>query len=314
MKIAVCSDLHLEFGPIVLENTQDAKVIILSGDICVADDLRNSDSLGFVSTAHASRLCDLIDSCVRSFDHVVYIMGNHEHYHGDYATTASVIRKFIEDRWGTDQVHFLDKESIKIDDVTFVGGTLWTNFDVGDGPGDSSAMRSISGMMNDYRGVSNSAREVEYKIPVYATDENGDHIMKKVGEVSSLIVDHYDRVMRSARFSPEDAYEDHLACMEFIKNTVDADPLGKFVVVGHHAPSKQSTHPRYKNETLINSAYSSDLTEFMLARPQIKVWTHGHTHEPFDYMVGSTRIVCNPRGYDGYESRADQFELKYVEL
>jgi hypothetical protein len=31
-------------------------------------------------------------------------------------------------------------------------------------------------------------------------------------------------------------------------------------------------------------------------------------------MIGSTRIVCNPRGYDGYEERADYFKLKVVEV
>jgi hypothetical protein len=88
----------------------------------------------------------------------------------------------------------------------------------------------------------------------------------------------------------------------------------KVVVVGHHAPSKASTHPRYRHETLMNTAYSSDLTEFMLNNPNIKLWTHGHTHEDFDYMVGSTRVFCNPRGYDGYEERADRFKLKNVEI
>jgi hypothetical protein len=58
----------------------------------------------------------------------------------------------------------------------------------------------------------------------------------------------------------------------------------------------------------MNGAYSSDLNDFILDHPQIKLWTHGHTHEPFDYMIGSTRIVCNPRGYSGYEARADEFD------
>ena len=64
----------------------------------------------------------------------------------------------------------------------------------------------------------------------------------------------------------------------------------------------------------VNGAYSSDLSEFILDRPQIKLWTHGHTHDTFDYMIGTTRIVCNPRGYDGYEGRADEFELLTVEI
>ena len=64
----------------------------------------------------------------------------------------------------------------------------------------------------------------------------------------------------------------------------------------------------------MNGGYSSSLDEFIMDHPQIKLWTHGHTHEPFDYMVGETRIVCNPRGYIGYEQRANDFKLLTVEV
>ena len=64
----------------------------------------------------------------------------------------------------------------------------------------------------------------------------------------------------------------------------------------------------------MNGAYSSDLSEFILANPQIKLWTHGHTHDVFDYMIGSTRVVCNPRGYHLYEERADQFRADEFEI
>jgi hypothetical protein len=86
------------------------------------------------------------------------------------------------------------------------------------------------------------------------------------------------------------------------------------VVVGHHAPSKASTHPRYADDTLMNGGYSSELSEFILDRPGIKLWTHGHTHEDFDYMIGGCRIVCNPRGYIGHEQRANEFKLKVIEI
>jgi predicted phosphodiesterase len=49
-------------------------------------------------------------------------------------------------------------------------------------------------------------------------------------------------------------------------------------------------------------------------RPQIRLWVHGHMHNASDYMLGTTRVVCNPRGYTGYESRADQFELQHLEI
>ena len=60
----------------------------------------------------------------------------------------------------------------------------------------------------------------------------------------------------------------------------------------------------------MNGAYSSDLSEFILDHPQIQAWVHGHTHYNFDYMIGSTRILCNPRGYVGYE-RGTQEEDPY---
>jgi Icc-related predicted phosphoesterase len=102
--------------------------------------------------------------------------------------------------------------------------------------------------------------------------------------------------------------------IEYIQTVIEGKFDQKFVVVGHHAPSKLSTHARYRHDTLMNGAYSTSLDEYIIDHPQIKLWTHGHTHEDFDYMLGSTRIVCNPRGYINHEERADRFELKTVEI
>ena len=94
----------------------------------------------------------------------------------------------------------------------------------------------------------------------------------------------------------------HQQTLDYIKSVVAERPDEKFVVVTHHSPSYKSVHEEYQAEYLMNGAYHSDLSDFILDRPQIKLWTHGHTHHPFDYMIGETRIVCNPRGYenDGY--------------
>jgi Icc-related predicted phosphoesterase len=40
----------------------------------------------------------------------------------------------------------------------------------------------------------------------------------------------------------------------------------------------------------------SDL-ERQIRRWQPQLWLHGHTHDSFDYRVGATRVVANPRGY-----------------
>jgi len=103
------------------------------------------------------------------------------------------------------------------------------------------------------------------------------------------------------KLSPKDTVLRHKDSVRFIKNTIESRQDRKYVVVGHHAPTLQSTHPKFADETIGNGAYRSDLSEFILDHPQIKLWTHGHTHDAFDYMCGETRIVCNPRGYEGYE-------------
>jgi len=277
MKIAVCSDIHLEFGPIELENTDNADVLILSGDICVAKDLPHSDSKKGVIARDFFRMCAL------RFPHVIYVMGNHEHYNGDFAKSAKIIKDELAQYANA---HLLDKETKVIGDVLFIGGTLWTDMNKEDG----ITLYHMKTMMNDFMCVNNGNRTTYYR------DEDGNS---------------HTRV---ARFTPDDAVEDHKLMLGYLKLMVEDAKDQKVVVVGHHAPSKASTHPKYAKEEIMNGGYSSDLSEFILDRPQIKLWTHGHTHEEFDYMIGSTRIVCNPRGYINYEDRADKFTLKTVEI
>jgi Icc-related predicted phosphoesterase len=295
MRVALASDIHLEFGDINLQNTENADVLILSGDICVAADIGKPDPNNFMEGAKSNRIADFFKRCSFQFPHVVYVMGNHEHYHGDFAKSANKIRSMLESNM-LSNVYFLDKETKTIGDVTFVGGTLWTDMN----KEDPTTLAHITGMMNDFRIVGNSNRKVSVR-----TFGNGAY--GGAGQQVKFIE-------RDAAFSPSDAVEDFRKMVEYIRIMVEGKFDQKFVVVGHHSPSKSSTHPRYNDEFIMNGGYSSDLNEFIMERPQIKLWTHGHTHEDFDYMVGSTRVVCNPRGYINYENRADNFQLKFMEV
>jgi predicted phosphodiesterase len=303
MKIAICSDVHLEFGQLDLQNTQDAEVLVLSGDICTAVDLRVTDSI--LSSAKTDRYLDFFNACARNFPHVVYIMGNHEHYHGDFATSAGYLKDAMK-QCG-DNIHFLDKEVWEHEDHVFIGGTLWTDMN-GE---DEMTMRHVERRMNDFQICKNSNRVVSYRTWEEVRDADGNVVLDENGAAKSKTIFRE----REATLSPDDAVVDHKAMLKVIEDAYAGIPPWKTVVVcTHHAPSKGSEHPRYKRDQLMNGAYNSRLEEFILARPGIKLWTHGHTHEDFDYMIGSTRVVCNPRGYINYEDRADRFELKYVEV
>ena len=277
MKIALVSDVHLEFGDLDFDNDSGADVLILGGDICIANDMAQRDPYNTMGEQYRSnRFHDFFQRCSDRFPHVIFIVGNHEHYHGDFAKTVPHFKDVLG---YLPNLHILEKETFVLDDITFIGGTLWTDMN----KRDNRTLHDISRMMNDFRCVDNSAK---------IEDGRG----------------------WPGRFTTTDAANDHDAMVAFIDQTIAANPAGKYVVVGHHSPSRLSTHPKYQHQFIMNGGYSSELDDFIQDRPQIKLWTHGHTHEDFDYQIGSCRILCNPRGYINYEERADTWRLKTVEV
>ena len=282
MKIALCSDLHLEFQDIDLQNTEGAEVLILSGDIMIAEDLHNhkhfdynpytSGALADLGRRQATalRFRNFLKRCSDAFPHVVYVAGNHEFYHGKWKASLQDLR---DECAMFSNVYFLERDVKVIKEVTFIGATLWTDCN----KGDPLTLHALTDMMNDFKIIRN--------------DEHG-----------------------YTKLRPAHAMYRHQQTISYLKSILPDMKDRKIVFVGHHAPSKQSTHPKYKNDQLMNGGYSSDLSEFILDHPEIKLWTHGHTHDPFDYMIGTTRIVCNPRGYAGWDEHADHFSLKFLDI
>jgi Icc-related predicted phosphoesterase len=102
------------------------------------------------------------------------------------------------------------------------------------------------------------------------------------------------------KFKAYDSTKLHAISKNFIKETVMK--LDNVVVVTHHAPSEQSVHEIYASDQYINPGYFSNLEEFIMDLPQIKLWTHGHMHNYSNYKIADTQIVCNPVGYPGQET------------
>ena len=96
-------------------------------------------------------------------------------------------------------------------------------------------------------------------------------------------------------FHPAEAALEHAVGRSFLENYLDNAPGAKTVVVTHHAPSPRSIHGKYKDD-LLNAAFVSNL-ESLISEYQPTLWVHGHVHSFWDYQLGDTRIVCNPRGY-----------------
>jgi Icc-related predicted phosphoesterase len=255
MRIKVVSDLHLEFSDINIQNNDNINVLILSGDILVIEKLKLENS------EYGQRFRDFLKRCSFQFPHVIYVAGNHEFYGGGkFYQSVDDIRDYCSTQF--DNVYFLERDTKIIDDVVFVGGTLWTDMN----KCDPITLHAVKDMMNDYRAIRNDSK----------------------GYVS---------------LKPMDTVERHRKTLDYFRVVLDEHKDKRCVVVGHHTPSWQSCHEQYRSDYLMNGAYHSSLEEFILDRPQIKLWTHGHTHHAFDYMIGETRIVCNPRGYESYSGK-----------
>jgi len=65
--------------------------------------------------------------------------------------------------------------------------------------------------------------------------------------------------------------------------------------------------------SLINTYFASSLDRLIEDyRPAL--WIHGHTHETFDYSIGPTRVICNPRGYPPHKLNASFDPAVIVEI
>lgn len=191
---------------------------------------------------------------------VVYIAGNHEFYGVDVDRTVEKAKLAAA---GT-AIHVIQNETVRIGDVTFAGATLWTDFEL---MGDRLlAMRVANERMNDFRRI-----RVSYYVD---------------------------------RFRPYHALERHQKSRAFLEAELRRERPGPMVIVTHHGAHRAQQDPTLPPD-ILDAAYRSDLTHLMVPGPDdgrgplrpAEVWVFGHTHESFDGLIGTTRVVSNGKGY-----------------
>ena len=98
---------------------------------------------------------------------------------------------------------------------------------------------------------------------------------------------------------PTDLVEQNTASRKWLAEALEQPHDGPTVVVTHHAPSLKSWFPAKANEPM-RYVYCNDMDAW-IERYRPKLWVHGHVHRSVDYRIGGTRVLCNPRGYVGYQ-------------
>lgn len=197
---------------------------------------------------------------------IIYVAGNHEFYRQNMPELRAEIAKEAK-RTG---VIFLDNSYAYIDDVMFVGGTFWTDFCVYGDQNQFPAMNAAAAGINDFRLIS-----VEGKY-----ENNGRN----------------PNYQKYKAFTPTQALNEHHETKAYIVDMLEnRAPGSKTVVVTHMGPHPKSIHEKYAGD-LLNCYYVSDQSK-MIEKYQPALWVHGHVHDSFDYQLGDTRVVTNPRGY-----------------
>ena len=260
MKNAVISDIHLEFSQ-MKDTIPQVDNLFLPGDVFVANYL-NPSRTDKDASKHCNVVKDFFHKCLDSAKFIFIVPGNHEFYHGHISTIEQNLAQ-----WLINLVPELDGVLFVLDgnqifDLngkwSLAGCTLWSDMN----KEDPLSMDAIRSTLNDYKCIYTDEKR---KVPIRPINVLAMH---KV--FLSQLADRYKEAEERDR---------------------------DMVIMTHHAPTFKSIDPKYKNDSLINGAYASDLSDFILDRPRIKYWLHGHIHAINDYMVGDCRVISNPRGY-----------------
>lgn len=135
MRIQVLADLHTEFSSYKIELAEDADVLVLAGDFTVADSLGKLEVLA--ETAEKP---------------IVFVAGNHEYYGGVFSEVNEKLTRISSSRRN---FHFLNNGCFQIEDVQFIGATLWSNFDLA--PDLDEFARIIGLAINDFDCIASSS-------------------------------------------------------------------------------------------------------------------------------------------------------------
>lgn len=94
----------------------------------------------------------------------------------------------------------------------------------------------------------------------------------------------------------------------FIKQQLDIPFEGKTVIISHHAPILDLVWRRGEDSFKFSTIFgNTKMEEFFVPEANYQLWIHGHTHTFYDNTVNGHRILCNPRGYIGYEPGASKY-------
>jgi len=267
VKIQLLSDLHLESNPhFSATPTTGADVLVLAGDI------------GSYQSGSKLTALNIPDFGLGRFSPlpvaeggagwpvpVFFLPGNHEYDGLDFDEAHLRLREACE-RLG---MVWLERETVVLAGVRFIGCTLWTDFD---------ALADINPQVNPQADSlltqQLQAREKAFRAANFYLNKN--HSFR-----------HGQPMLANA------VREEGLKSQHWLRRALAETFDGPTVVVTHFAPSLLSADPRY-GLNAGTAGFCNGLDELL---GSARLWLHGHLHCPADYVKDGCRVMANPLGY-----------------
>lgn len=198
---------------------------------------------------------------------VVMALGNHEFYGATIDAGVKTAKRMTE---GTN-ITVLENETLVLGKVRMIGATLWTDFEIEHG--------------------------VENELPLPERKSYAINVCKRyMMDFHAIFRSDWPKTRMPGLLTAKELIERHMESRAFIASELEDEFDGSTVVLSHHAPLPQSLHPAFRGHPS-NGAFASDLSA-MIAQGKPDLWVHGHVHHFLDYREGTTRVICNPRGYE----------------
>ena len=271
MKIQLLSDLHLESNPhFTATPTPGADVLVLAGDIG--------------SYQKGSKLTELNipDFGLGRFSPlpvaqggaawpvpVLFLPGNHEYDGLDFDAAHLRLRETCE-RLG---MVWLERETVVLAGVRFIGCTLWTDFD---------ALADMNPQINP---------KVNPQVDSLLTRQL--QAREKAFRAANFYLKKNHAFRQGQPMLADAVREEGVKSQGWLRRALAEAFDGPTVVVTHFAPSLLSADPRY-GLNAGTAGFCNGLDELL---GSARLWLHGHLHCPADYVKNGCRVVANPLGY-----------------
>lgn len=198
-----------------------------------------------------------IATVAEQFKYVVFVLGNHDLWGRNLPSQYDIVKQKLKEQ-GLHNVFLLERDVVVLDQVKFVGGTLWTDYN----KRDPMVMLLIPGLIKDQQyinfggGYRKTRPEDFYNIHIKTRDFIFANATRDDPDQKVVVITHHAPSRQSV--------------------------------------ASRYLEPQWD---VLNYGYYTDLeTRIHYEGQDIDYWFHGHMHHTDEYFIGDTKVVLHARG------------------